>query len=118
VNLGRGCTFRSTVDNASDLRGPWDIPSGYAHATLRCNANGGIVRRRNVLSVSKTGTGTYVVTFDYPASSSSPQAVGSIVGGHGTVNIVAEAAGSVTVETKNATGTTVDLPFNLIVFDA
>lgn len=118
INIGKTCRFTSSVDNADDLNGPFVVPAAYAFAALRANGSGVILRKHNIGSVTRTGVGLYTINFAYPARSGSPQAVGNIVGGHGTVNVVGETASSVSIETKDSAGVTVDQGFSLIVFDA
>ncbi|WP_086000480.1 glycosyl hydrolase family 28-related protein [Brucella anthropi] len=120
INYDKATVFRSATDGPSDLNGNWDIPQARVFAACRVNDTGAIVRKHNVASVTKgtAGSGRYTINFNYPASSGSPQVVGAVVGGAGSVAVVAEAAASVTIEVRNATGTVTDQSFSVAVYDA
>jgi hypothetical protein len=120
INYDKATVFRSAVDGPSDLNGPWDIPQARVFASCRVNADGTLVRKHNVAGIVKgvTGTGRYTINFNYAASSTSPQVIGSVVGGAGTVAVVSEAAATVTVEVRNASGAVTDQAFSIAVCDA
>lgn len=118
IHYDGATTFRSSVDGPNNLDGPWNAPQAMVFASLRCNPDGTPLRRRNILSVSKTAVGRYTVQFKYPARSGNPQAISSIVGGFGMASIVGESASSVSIATKDHNGVDVDAAFNLAVFDA
>lgn len=118
INYDKATVFRSTVDGPSDLNGNWDIPQARVFAACRANGDGALVRKHNVASIVKGTTGRYTINFNYKASSGSPQVVGAVVGGAGSVAVVAEAAETVTVEVRNAAGAVADQAFSVAVYDA
>lgn len=120
INYDKATVFRSAVDGPSNLNGNWDIPQARVFASCRVEANGLLARKHNVAGVIKgaSGSGRYTINFNYPASSGSPQVVGSVVGGAGSVSTVAETAASVTIEVRNASGVATDQAFSVQVTDA
>lgn len=117
LNVHPSNVFLSSVDDWSNLNGPWILPSGSEFAAARVNDNGAIARKKNISSITKTGTGTYKINFNYPSRSAAPQLVGSVVGGSGVVTVSAESAVSVTVQTYSLAGAAADRAFSFVVLD-
>lgn len=69
-----------------------------------------VAERKNVLSASKTATGTYTVTANHDITSDNPMVTIYAGAGYGIIN-TAPAGNSVVIRTYNSTGTIADLAF-------
>lgn len=69
INYDTATVFRSTTDGPSDLNSPWNSSDAPTFAALCCSDTGAIERKRNILSVVKTGVGKYRDNFNYSAIS-------------------------------------------------